>query len=203
MTYNLKPAAVFAISLFAFPALAISQDTTESTNDLALGELLIDGLTVGSTYTRETHGDWKIRCVRTENLKDPCQLYQLMKDQDDNSVAEISLFQLPPGQTAVAGATVAVPLETLLTEQLTLSVDGGNSKRYPFSWCTSLGCFARIGLTADDIAGFQRGASASLSIVPLAASDQTVSLNLSLSGFTAGFEAVRASNAANAANTNE
>lgn len=200
MTNIIKLAAAIALSMVVFPALAISQDTATQTpaapSDLALGEVLVEGLTVGTTYTRETHGDWEMRCVRTEDLKDPCQLYQLMKDQNDNSVAEISLFLLPAGQAAFAGATVAVPLGTLLTEQLTLSVDGGSSKRYPFSWCTTQGCFARVGLTADDVAGFQRGASAGLSIVPVAAPDQTVALTLSLSGFTAGLESLRVSNAA-------
>ncbi len=197
MTNKLKLAAAFSVSLMAFATLAFSQDTaTDGASDLDLGEVLVEGLTVGTTYTRETHGDWEMRCVRTEDLKDPCQLYQLMKDQNDNSVAEISLFLLPPGQTAAAGATVAVPLGTLLTEQLTLSVDGGTSKRYPYSWCSAQGCYARVGLTAEDVAGFQRGSSASLSIVPFAAPDQIVALTLSLSGFTAGLDSIRESNAA-------
>ena len=154
---------------------------------LALGED-ISAAEIGTAYTKEQSGDWLLQCVRSEDDTDPCQLYQLLKDGDDNSVAEISLFRLPKGGEAVAGATVIVPLETLLTAQLTIAVDGGKGKRYPFSFCNPIGCYARIGLTESDIAGFRKGAKATVSIVPFAAPDQEVNLNLSLDGFTKGYE---------------
>jgi invasion protein IalB len=128
--------------------------------------------------------------MRTESGDDPCQLYQLLKDKDGNNVAEISLFVLPPGNPAVAGATIVAPLETLLTEQLNISVDGANTKRYPFTWCAPIGCIARVGFTAAEVEAFKKGNAATLSIVPVAASDQRVTLDLSLKGFTAGIEAV-------------
>ncbi|MGR3567638.1 MAG: invasion associated locus B family protein, partial [Pseudooceanicola nanhaiensis] len=88
---------------------------------------------VGDAYTRESFGDWQLQCVKTENGEDPCQLYQLLTDEDDNPVAEFSMFRLPEGGQAVAGATVVVPLETALTEDLLLGVDGNKGKRYRFS----------------------------------------------------------------------
>ena len=42
---------------------------------------------------------------------------------------------LAEGAEAVAGATVLTPLETLLTQMVTLTIDGGKAKRYPFTWC--------------------------------------------------------------------
>jgi invasion protein IalB len=90
----------------------------------------------------------------------------------------------------VAGATIVVPLETLLTEQLTIAVDGAQPKRYPFTWCAPLGCIARVGFTQAEIDGFKKGAKATITIVPFAAPDQPVNLDLSLKGFTAGFDAV-------------
>ena len=196
--------SAFALAM-SMPISAMAQDTaTEDTtqagnSDLALGEEIVDGGVVGEIYTREEFGDWDMRCVRTADKKDPCQMYQLLQDADGNSVAEISLFQLIDGGAAVAGATIIAPLETLLTEQLTIGVDGGSTKRYPFSWCTTQGCFARIGFTEDSLNGFRRGTSATVSIVPVAAPDKRVVLTLSLSGFTAGYEAVIAANDANAA----
>ena len=145
---------------------------------------------VGQPYTKEEHGDWDLQCIRTEGETDPCQLYQLLKDSDGNSVAEVSMFRLPEGSKAVAGATVIVPLETLLTAQLTIAVDGNKGKRYPFAFCNPIGCYSRIGLTAEDVASFKRGAKATVSIVPFAAPDQTVNLDLSLKGFTAGYDVV-------------
>lgn len=199
MTFKKFAAALALASALFSPIGAGAQDTaaTGQSTDLALGEEVIDGLVVGSIYTKEEFGDWQMRCVRAADGRDPCQLYQLMQDENGNSVAEISLFQLNSGGAAVAGATVITPLDTLLTEQLTLTIDGGSTKRYPFRWCSTQGCFSRIGLTAEGINGFKRGSSAQLSIVPVAAPDKRVTLNLSLSGFTAGYDAVIAANAGN------
>ncbi|PZR00923.1 MAG: invasion associated locus B family protein [Cereibacter sphaeroides] len=144
----------------------------------------------GTTYTEAKFDDWEQRCLRTEDGANPCQLYQLLKDDKGNSVAEISLFALPAGQAAVAGATIVAPLETLLTEQLTFAVDTNQPKRYPFTWCAPLGCVSRVGFTQAEVDGFKKGNKATLTIVPVAAPDQKVVLNVSLKGFTAGFDAI-------------
>lgn len=151
---------------------------------------------IGSTYVEAVHGDWEMRCIRTEDGADPCNLYQLLKDGEGNSVAEISVFNLPDGGQAAAGATIVTPLETLLTQQVTLQVDSGKARRYPFSWCSPMGCVSRVGFTAAEVAEFKRGAKANITIVPVAAPDQKVTLDLSLKGFTAGYDAVAAANTA-------
>ena len=167
--------------------LSLGEPAEEAPGDAPAG--------VGETYVREEFTDWQMRCVRVaEGEAEPCQLYQLLRDSADNPVAEISLFGLPPGGEAAAGATVITPLETLLTEQLTVTVDGGQARRYPFTWCSAIGCFARIGFTDAEIAAFRRGNEAGISIRPVAAPDQRVDLTMSLRGFTAGLEAVNANN---------
>lgn len=173
----------FAQDIWAQQATAPSADTTGPS-----------GVEVGKTYTREVHGDWELRCVRTQDARDPCQLYQLMRDSEGNTVAEITLFEFPPGQEAAAGATLAVPLGTLLTRQITIQVDAGAPKRYPYSWCATQGCYARIGLTDEDLAAYKRGLSAKVTIVPFTAPNSPVELSLSLIGFTTGFAAVQANN---------
>lgn len=178
----------------AAPALAQDTAAPEADPTLSMGqEDAADA--VGATYVREEHGDWQVRCVHApEGQADPCQLYQLMTDGAGNPTAEISLFAVNNEQGAVAGATIATPLETLLTKQLRLSVDGGSAKVYPFTWCSQAGCFARVGFTAEDLAAFKAGSKATLTIVPMAAPDQTVDLTISLTGFTAGFEAISGTN---------
>ena len=93
-----------------------------------------------------------------------------------------------PAGGAVAGATIVVPLETMLTAQLTVAVDGANAKRYPFAFCNQIGCFSRIGLSQEDIEGYKAGTTADMIIVPAAAPDQIVKVNMSLSGFTKAFD---------------
>ena len=151
---------------------------------------------VGEPYVSETFEAWELRCVRTEDGSDPCQLYQLLKDKETaKPVAEISLLALPEGGEAVAGATIIVPLETLLTQQLNITVDKGKTKRYPFTFCAEVGCVARVGFTQEDIDGFKKGNVAVVSVVPVAAPDRTVDVEISLKGFTAGLDAVAKANA--------
>lgn len=172
--------------------------------DPATGDNLSMGVDVGgepkpgSTYVAAKFENWEQRCVKTGGEADPCQLYQLLKDADGNSVAEFSIFSLPEGAPgpAVAGANFIAPLETLLTEGLRLSIDGAATRAYPFTVCTSVGCVARIGFTAEEVAQFKKGAKATMMIVPFVAPDQQVALEVSLKGFTAGFEAMAAANKA-------
>lgn len=149
----------------------------------------------GQMYVKSTEGDWTIRCEHADNNQDPCELYQLMKDDKDTPVAAISLFPLKGQGQAVAGATVLTPLETLLTQGVTISVDGAPAKSYPFSWCTQAGCVARIGLTKEDLDAYKKGAKATLSLVALGA-QEPVTLPLSLKGFTAAYDTVEKNNAA-------
>ena len=124
---------------------------------------------------------------RPKVLFEACEMVRVT----DGPFAEISIFPIDEaGSKAVAGATIVVPLETLLTEQLTLRVDGGTARRFPFNFCNVGGCVTRLGLTNQDIALFKRGASATLTMVPAAAPDQTVTVTMSLSGFTAAYDAV-------------
>ncbi len=171
-------------------------------NDLSMGVDQSPGLPlqadaeIGQTYLAATFDKWEQRCVKTADGSDPCQLYQLLKDKDGNSVAEISLFDLPAGGQAAAGATFMAPLETLLTANLRIGVDTGKPRIYPFAFCTKAGCVARLGFTAEELASFKKGIKGVLTIVPAAAPDQEVLLDMTLKGFTAGFEAVSIANAA-------
>ena len=160
----------------AMPSVPLTQETAE----------------VNDTYLLKSIDAWQLRCVKAADGSDPCQLYQLLKDAEGNSVAEFSLFSLPDGGQAAAGATVIAPLETLLTANLRIAIDGGEPKIYPFTFCAALGCVARVGFTAAEVAQFKKGAKAVMTIVPAGAPDQKVNLDISLKGFTSGFDAVKA-----------
>jgi invasion protein IalB len=152
---------------------------------------------VGQTYVAETHGDWELRCIRAEEGQpEPCQLYQLLRDDNGGAVAEFNIFDLPDEGQVVAGATIVTPLDTLLTPGLRLRVDDGNWAEFPFAFCQPIGCFARLGLTEDNLAAFRAGGDAFVALVPLPAPDQVVQLEASLSGFTAGFAALEERNTA-------
>ncbi|MBD3787807.1 MAG: invasion associated locus B family protein, partial [Sphingomonadales bacterium] len=145
----------------------------------------------GTTYIAETHGDWSIQCARTVEGTDPCQMYQLLKDANGTSVADISIFPLPAGGKAVAGATIMTPLETLLTQNLALKIDAQEPKVYPYSFCAPMGCISRVGLTPGELDSFRKGNKVMMQIVPVATPDKPVQLTISLKGFTAAYDAVQ------------
>ncbi len=162
----------------------------EVEDQLSLGEDADKDPELGKPYTKEVIGAWEMRCIKTEAEEDPCQMYQLLDDGQGAPVAEVSLFRLPGSGKAEAGATIVVPLETSLPQQLTITVDSGKARRYPYAFCNPVGCYARLGLTAADVAAFKRGNEATITIVPALAQDQQVRLTLSLSGFTASYDKV-------------
>ncbi len=168
------------------PATTQTDEATTTESGLDMG----DNVVADAPYIKETYGDWQLKCFKNGTEDGPCQMYQLLHESAGNPVAEISIFRLPEGGQAVAGATVVVPLGTLLTKELKISVDGGRAKSFSYAFCNQTGCFARIGLTADDVASFKQGVNANLVIVPAQAPDQSITIDASLSGFTAAFENV-------------
>ena len=197
MLNSLKLFVAAALVAVASPLIAQDTATPEpaapSSQEFDLGTPVDDTAPrPGEPYVREVFGDWALRFLVAEVGEDPCQMYQLLLDPSENPVAEISIVPLADGGPAVAGVVVVVPLETLLTEQLTLSIDGGEARRYAFNFCNRAGCVARFGLTDEQVALLKRGASGVLTIVPAAVPDQQINLTMSLIGFTAGFDAATA-----------
>lgn len=142
---------------------------------------------VASYYTKATHGDWLLRCLRTPDGNDPCELYQLLRDEDETPVAEISVVPFQ-GQAAAIMNFVA-PLETDLELGMGFQIDTGEAHRYPFLVCAPIGCVARVGLTEAELTSLKRGAKGTVSLLPFGGNPENnlVRLDVSLSGFTAGF----------------
>lgn len=144
-------------------------------------------------YIKETFQDWQMQCLKVPQQsgaeEEVCQMFQLLKDAEGNNVAEVTIAKLEGGKPGPAGGTFIVPLQTLLTKKLAVSVDGAQPRLYDFSFCTTIGCFARVAFSAEDIARFKAGAKATVSLTPMVAPDQVVTVNMSLSGFTAAYDA--------------
>lgn len=155
---------------------------------------------MGKPYVAEKFGDWDLRCIRTEDGADPCQLYQLLKEKNSgNPVSEITLVTLPADSKVAVGATIITPLETLLLEQLSFAIDTGKPVAYPFSFCTQMGCVARLGLTAEEVDKLKKGKSATVTVVPVANPNAKVTVEVSLNGFTKALEAQKKTEEARAA----
>lgn len=144
----------------------------------------------GSTYIKNTFDDWKVQCLRTENGSDPCEMFQVLKDENGVKTAAISIMRLPKSQDSVAGATITTPLETLLTRGVTLQIDTQKPLTLPFNVCSQGGCFANVLLKPADLELFKKGSKIAMTVVAAAAADKPVALTISLKGFTAAYDAL-------------
>lgn len=147
---------------------------------------------IGETYVKETHGDWDVMCVRAPlGQGDPCQIFQLLKDEQGGSVAEISITPVPGGSDAVAKMNIGAPIGTLLPPGVTVSIDGRAIGRIPFLFCSPRRCTAEVPMKAADVKAFKAGGKAQIEIVALAQPEPLpVKVEASLTGFTAGYDSL-------------
>lgn len=158
---------------------------TEAGSELDLGET---GPRVGEQYVKEEFGDWSLTCLKLENGDDPCLLRQILSGPEGQPIAEITIEKLPEGVTAVGAASVTVPLETTLQAQIAISIDGAPGKRYNYHHCNPVGCVAQLGFAQNDIDAMKAGTTATISWVSVVVPQQLQQAEISLAGFTKGFE---------------
>lgn len=147
---------------------------------------------IGKDFIKEEFDDWKILCTIVAEGKQPnCRLYQILEDETGGAVAEVSLIALSEKAQAEAGVNFVSPLGTLLTSQVSLRIDAGQVKRYPFAWCETQGCVARFGLTKAELNNLKKGNKAVFTIVAAAAPKKPLVLTVSLKGYTAAWSSLK------------
>lgn len=159
------------------------------------------GLTEGDAYIAQRFQDWVLSCVYTGTGNDPCRFIQILNNGEGGRVAQVSIVPLPPGRGVAAAAIVETPLGTLLRVPrnadelsqpggLRIRVDGGEVRVFQFTFCAEGGCVAEIGMEPALVEAFKRGNTANITIWSVDDPATPVELQLSLSGFTAGFNRV-------------
>ena len=177
-------AIVFSFILSVSDISIISAQDAES--------LSIDDSMTGETqqtepYIKERIKDWNLKCIEPIDSIERCEANQIIFNQKEQPVAEISIFKLPKGQIAAAAATIIVPLETALNEGLVLEMQDLEPKKYQFKFCNSIGCYSQIGLTIEELEALKSKGKASIFLKHLSSGDQQIVIPISLSGFTTTF----------------
>ena len=144
----------------------------------------------GQIYEQAAHKDWKILCVNSGQEKDPCHMYQLLRDQGGHPTAEIAIHRVYGEEGISAAATVLTPLETLLTANLEFQFDAQSVSTYPFAWCHQRGCNVRIALTDDDIISMKKFDAGKIRIETISNPGSKIEVEVSYLGFTAAFVAL-------------
>ena len=141
----------------------------------------------GGVASRVTNGSWEVACGEGGVN---CAMAQIGNDSTGTPVLEMVVRKLEEPlevgeRTAIAVLDVITPLGVVLTEELSVSIDGGAAESAPFQICTEQGCLVREPIDEDLINRFKRGENAVVSVI--AANQGEVKATLSLSGFTKSF----------------
>lgn len=155
---------------------------------LAASLFLAAGTSSASAATEgQKFGSWTVNC---EDGGKVCHIAQrLVSKQDDRTLISVGIGKVhgPNGATA-SQMIIVVPLGILLPQGLTLQVDQGQAVKLPFLQCVPHGCRTVVTLEAEGLQKLQAGSEAKFTyFLP---NGQPMTLPISLSGFTAGYNAV-------------
>ena len=173
-----------------FSIFCISSLKAEEADSLSIDDTIMSEPQKTEPYIKERFENWSLKCIKTVNSIERCEANQIIFNQKQQPVAEISIIKLPKGQVAAAAATIIVPLETILSEGLVLAIQELEPKKYQFKFCNSLGCYSQIGLTDDEVEALKRKEKASIFLKHISSGDQQIVIPMSLDGFTKTFSNV-------------
>ncbi len=135
--------------------------------------------------------DWSGRCETLKGVDgERCYIFQRLVTKKDGDYLPV-LHVLVGYITADGkpGLFATVPLGVSLPQGLQISVDGGEAVSFGYSHCNNQGCLGALALSDQLIAEMKAGKQALITVH--SGSQQPVSITVSLSGFTAGFNALR------------
>ena len=178
------------ISCISLSIFGISSLKAEEADSLSINDTMVSKLQQTEPYIKERFENWTLKCIKPVNSIERCEANQIIFNQKQQPVAEISIIKLPKDQVAVAAATIIVPLETILSEGLVLAIQELEPKRYQFKFCNSLGCYSQIGLTDDEVEALKKKEKASIVLKHISSGDQQIVIPMSLNGFTKTFSNV-------------
>ena len=173
-----------------FSIFCISSLKAEEADSLSIDDTIMSKPQKTEPYIKERFENWSLKCIKPVNSIERCEANQIIFNQKQQPVAEISIIKLPKGQVAAAAATIIVPLETILSEGLVLAIQELEPKKYQFKFCNSLGCYSQIGLTDEEVEALKRKEKASIFLKHISSGNQQIVLPMSLDGFTKTFSNV-------------
>jgi len=149
-------------------------------------------VTIGlGTAQGATDGDkfkaWTMRCEAPEGAAKICHLFQVAKDEESGrDLVHVAVGYR--GDRAEPLAIISVPLGVFLPPGVAMQVDQGKPIRAPFEICDPDACRAGFPLTPDMVSSLKGGVA--LNVTLENAVGQKKALQISLSGFTAGINAL-------------
>lgn len=180
MSRHLRPRATHRTPATLALLVALAAPSVQAAETLAQGDVF---------------GDWNVNC-QPMTPDDPtvhCQLYQdvivQQEGQEPQTIMRLRIRYEPNEQ--IAAGIFELPLGLFLPFGMVMQVDQGDQLRIPIQTCQPTGCRVLVPLDAAQEAIFRNGTL--LKVGLLTYTQQPVSMSLSLIGFSAGMDALRAS----------
>lgn len=156
------------------------------------GLVLLSVLTTALNAAQEegaTFKDWKVSCdTLPEKDEKICHIQQLVTEgEGKNPIMMVAAGYLPGLEQPTF--IVTLPLGVLLPPGLSLQVDNNEAIRFPFEVCDPVGCRAGFDLKDEFLSQLKSGKEAKLTFANM--QRKTISLPVSLSGFTAGINSLK------------
>ncbi len=142
---------------------------------------------------RRDVGDWSVVCAVSGS---PCAMEQIGKTAAGEDAILIQVEKLPEpatveGRRVVAVANVLTPRNAFLQPGVTLRVNGGEARTYPYYACQNNGCIAQIAMDEAMVNAFRRGARLAVTIAIFQPEGPASGeVFVSLAGFTRAFEGI-------------
>lgn len=136
-----------------------------------------------------TFGNWTIRCEMPANAKsEQCALVQSVTAEDHPGISAVVIVLKSSDNPGTRILRVVVPLGILLPAGLGLRIDDADIGRTGFMRCIATGCVAEV--VMDDALTNKLRVGDTAFFVIFQNSDEGVGLPVTLSGFSAGVDAL-------------
>jgi invasion protein IalB len=143
----------------------------------------------------QVFGDWTLACTEAQDDGTPanCQMFQDIRVLQDGATEPQTIMRVRVGydeEQQVAAAMFQMPLGLLLPQGMLMQVDEADALRIPIQTCTQQGCRTVVPLDATQEALFRAGTQLKIGLVTFRG--QPLTMGVSLAGFAAGVDALRA-----------
>jgi invasion protein IalB len=188
-----KPAAPLAIVAF-FAALGlgmpgVAQQSQQVPEEAPTTQPPPSGETQAPPeMTERQFQDWVLRCGRSQQGPEVCEMQQLRTDDEGRTVMAVAIGTAP-GRSEV-GLLIMLPLGILLPAGVTLQVDGGAEVPLQVDWCERQGCRIEMAVEAALLNRLKAGREAKVFFEAFdpEGQQQRLGIPISLLGFTAALD---------------
>ena len=156
---------------------------------MLVASVLLWGQPTLAVETGDKFKDWTVHCEKPDDATpEQCVIFQTLVNNDTQKpVLQLTVGYLGPDKEPVA--LFQVPLGVALRPGVEVKVDSKDLVRIPFERCDPGGCMAGVALSSQLISALKGGSKSQ--VIVHDATGRQVPLEVSLSGFTAGFDALR------------